>query len=98
MRVSSPFTAEGRDAPAFLTRALLDEMVCVFDLVLIYLPGGRIAAVNRAAARLSDVPVVGMFIHDLLTRNEARRADSSEIIPTISLSCARALRREGAAL
>jgi PAS domain S-box-containing protein len=60
---------------------------------LLYLPGGRIAAVNRAAARLTTEPVVGMTIDELLDRNPARRADGSPILRG-DLPYTRALRGE----
>ncbi len=94
MQMSGSLRAtEGLEGLTVLNEALLDEMERIHEPALFYLPGGRIAAVNRAAARLSEIPVVGMSIHDLLARHEARRADGSLLIRS-DLSCARALRGE----
>lgn len=97
MQASCALQVEGPDPPAVLNEALLDEMERIPEPALLYLPGGRIAAVNRAAASLSSVPVVGMSIHDLLSRYEARRADGSRLIRG-DLPYARALRGEVVAL
>ncbi len=45
--------AEGPEAPTVLNEVLLNEMERVPEPALLYLPGGRIAAVNRTAARLA---------------------------------------------
>ena len=97
MRASCSLQAEGSEPPAVLNEELLDEMERIPEPALLYLPGGRIAAVNRAATRLSSTPVVGMSIHDLLARYDARRADGSRIIRS-DLPYARALRGEVVAL
>ena len=48
---------------------------------------------NRAAARLADIPAIGMTIGELLGRYGTRRADGSPLIRA-DLPCARALRGE----
>lgn len=93
MQAFGALLVEGPAPPAVLNKALLDEMERIPEPALLYLPGGRIAAVNRAATRLSDVSVVGMSIHELLARHEARRADGSRLIRS-DLPYARALRGE----
>ena len=90
---SVSITEDGRAPPAILTEGLREEMERIREPALLYLPGGTIAAINRAAARLSDLLVVGMSIHDLLARYEARRADGSLLIRG-DLPYARALRGE----
>lgn len=63
------------------------------DPAILYLPGGRIAAVNGAAARLSDLEVVGRSMCDLIGSSESRRADGSRLLQG-DLPFARALRGE----
>ncbi len=73
--------------------ALRDLLESIREPAVLYLPGGRIAAVNRAADLLSAASVVGMTIGELLDRNPARRADGSPIRRG-DLPYARALRGE----
>ena len=47
---------------------------------LLSLPGGRIAAVNRAAERLVGESLVGTTIDQFFDRNSARRSDGSPIL------------------
>jgi PAS domain-containing protein len=73
--------------------ALRDVIESIQEPALLYLSGGRIAAVNRSAALLSPRSVVGMTIGELLDRNPARRPDGSPIRRS-DLPYARALRGE----
>lgn len=86
-------TAGAQDAPLVPDGALIEEMEHIPAPALLYLPGGRIAAVNRAAASLSDQPVIGITIGELLERHRAVRADGSRLIPS-DLPYIRALRGE----
>lgn len=80
-----------------LPRELRRRIEKIEDPVLIYLPGGRIAAVNLAAARFLGQPVVGLNMGDLVERYKARNANGEP--PTIGdLPYARALRGEVVAL
>lgn len=79
--------------PPFPDRALIEEMERIPDPAVLYRPGGRIAAVNRAAARLADISAIGLTIRDLVGRFEVRRADGTRILQG-DLPCARALRGE----
>lgn len=84
------------DRPAELPlpdTALREVLESIREPALLYLPGGRIAAANRAAQRLTSNPVIGMTIDELLDRNPARRADGSPILRG-DLPYARALRGE----
>ena len=71
-------------------RAVLES---IREPAVLYLPGGRIAAVNRAAERLEVHTVVGMTIDELLNRLPARGVDGRPI-RRIDLPYARALRGE----
>lgn len=85
-----------QDQPAELPLpdpALREVLESFREPALIYLPGGRIAAVNRAALRLATASVVGITLDDLLNRYPARRADGSAI-HRCDLPYARALRGE----
>ena len=93
MAVTSASHANGSDAPPFPSDALIAEMERTLEPALLFLPGGRIAAVNRAAARLTDLHAVGMPIGELLQHHNARRADGRPLIPG-DLPYARALRGE----
>jgi hypothetical protein len=72
---------------------LLDVLEGIREPALLYLPGGRIAAVNCAADRLMARSVVGMTIDQVFDRNPARRPDGSPILRG-DLPYARALRGE----
>jgi hypothetical protein len=93
MAAVSPLQADGPDAPPFPGEALIDEMERVPEPALLYLSGGRIAAVNRAAARLSEIRAVGMTIGELLDRYGAKRPDGGRLNRG-DLPYARALRGE----
>ena len=86
-------TAGAQDAPLVPDEALIEEMERIPVPAILYLPGGRIAAVNRAAARLSDQPVIGSTIGELLEHHRAVRADGSRILRG-DLPYIRALRGE----
>jgi PAS domain-containing protein len=90
---ASPPRGDDGLIPPFPDDALLEEMERIPDPAVLYRPGGRIAAVNRAAARLADFPPIGLTIRDLVGRFEIRRADGTRI-PQSDLPCARALRGE----
>ncbi len=74
--------------------ALRELLESIREPALLYLPGGRIAAVNRGANDLlGPPPVVGVTVGELLDRNPAYRADGSPIHRG-DLPYARALRGE----
>jgi hypothetical protein len=52
-----------------------------------------VAVVNRAAARLTSLPLAGMNVGELLRHFDPRRIDGRPIMPA-GLPCARALRAE----
>ena len=85
--------AGAQDAPLVPDEALIEEMERIPAPALLYLPGGRITAVNRAAASLSDQPVIGITIGELIEGHRAVRADGSRLIPS-DLPYIRALRGE----
>lgn len=89
----SPRIPADPGAPAFPDAATLEAIEAIPEPALIYLPGGRIAAVNAAAARLSDRPVIGMGLRELLETYGVRRANGRPVIAS-DLPCARALRGE----
>lgn len=68
-------------------------METIPEPALLYLPGGRIAAVNRAANRLADFDPEGETIMDLLERYGARSSNGDPVNPG-DLPYARALRGE----
>lgn len=73
--------------------ALREVLESIREPAVLYLSGGRIAAVNRAAERLTVTSVVGTTIGELLDRNPIRRSDGSPIHRG-DLPYARALRGE----
>jgi PAS domain S-box-containing protein len=77
----------------FIDPALREVLESIREPAVLYLPGGRIAAVNRAAEELSATSVVGITIDELLDRFPSRRSDGSEIRRG-DLPYARALRGE----
>lgn len=81
------------ETPMVPDPALCDVLESIREPALLYLPGGRIAAVNRAAAALATGSVVGETLGALLNRNSVRLADGRPIIRS-DLPCARALRGE----
>ena len=93
MEASVPRRDDASDTPVFPDEALVDVLERIQEPAAICLSGGRIAAVNRAAARLSDLPVTGMTIGEILNRYEGYRADGSHLIRG-DLPHARALRGE----
>lgn len=93
MATSALLDGERTGGPGRLPRELRRRIEKIEDPVLIYLPGGRIAAVNLAAARFLGQPVVGLNMGDLVERYKARNANGEP--PTIGdLPYARALRGE----
>ena len=93
MQESPPHPQARAAEPPLPDPALREVLESIREPALLYLPGGRIAAVNRAAARLTTDSVVGMTLDELLDRNPARRADGSPILRG-DLPYARALRGE----
>ncbi|MEN6342693.1 MAG: PAS domain-containing protein [Methanospirillum sp.] len=77
--------------------ALRDVIESIREPAVLYLPGGRIAAVNRAATLLSSASVVGKTLDELLKRLPVRGADGAPIRRS-TLPYARALRGEIVAL
>ncbi len=74
-------------------RKLIREIESIPEPVLVYLPGGRIAAVNRPARQLADFDPVGLTILDLLERYDVRHPNGDPVNPG-DLPYARALRGE----
>ena len=74
-------------------RKLRREIETISEPVLVYLPGGRIAAVNRAARKLADFDPVDLTIVDLMNRYGARHPNGDPVNPG-DLPYARALRGE----
>jgi PAS domain-containing protein len=89
---SPPASGEPR-APAFLDDAFRDILDSIDAPALVFLPGGRIAAVNRAMADLAGGPVPGEAVGAVVDRLRARRADGSPLVRG-DLPYARALRGE----
>jgi PAS domain-containing protein len=81
------------EAPAFLNGDLINEMESIPEPALLYLPGGRIAAVNGAAVRLSGIDIVGESMYELIASSTSRRADGSRLLQG-DLPFIRALRGE----
>ena len=79
--------------PAIPTEELIEGMDLIPEPAVLFLPGGRIAAINSATAQLAGIPVTGMTVADALGRYGGRRSDGSPIIRG-DLPCARALRGE----
>ena len=88
-----PFPPDSAPAPSLLDPALRDLLESIREPAVLYLPGGRIAAVNLAAERLSPTPAVGRTIDELLDRLPACSADGSPVHRG-DLPYARALRGE----
>ena len=77
----APPPADGEPgAPALLDDALRDVLDGVDAPALVFLPGGRIAAVNRAMARLPGGPAPGETIGAIIDRLHARCADGSPLV------------------
>lgn len=66
--------------PAFLDRAILERVEGIPEPAFLFLSGGRIAAVNEAAVRLSSFSFIGMTVGELLERYGARRADGRRLV------------------
>ena len=93
MEASPPSPVDGPGTPPFPDEELVEGMARIPSLAVLFLPGGRIAAINPAAARLVGIPVTGMTVAEVLGRYGGRRSDGSPIIRG-DLPCARALRGE----
>jgi len=93
MAPSTPSRADGQSAPPSPDETLLESFEGVPEPAFLFHPGGRIVAVNGAAARLSPFSFIGMTVGELLERYGARRADGRRLIPG-DLPYARALRGE----
>lgn len=89
-RLSPP---ERTEEPVFSPGMLTEEMEHIPEPAILYMPGGRVAAVNSAAARLSDFRVVGQSMVELIRRSSSRRADGSPLLAG-DLPYTRALRGE----
>ncbi len=77
----SPSPSPGTGADPLLPYPALREMIEGIRVpALLSLPGGRIAAANRAAERLLGESVVGTTIDQLFDRNPACRPDGSPIL------------------
>lgn len=68
MALSASLQADGPDPPSFPDEALIAEMERIREPALLYVRGGRIAALNSAMALLSDLQEVGMSVWELLGR------------------------------
>ncbi len=86
----SPDTAAEPRLPDPALREIIEG---IREPALLCLPGGQIAAVNRAAERLVGRAVVGTTLNQVFDRNPARRPDGSPILRG-DLPYARALRGE----
>ena len=93
MASPAPPVLDEPEAPEFLTEALLDLLEAIREPATISLPGGRIAAVNRAVARLADLPAVGRTIGELIEYYRARSSCDGPLVPG-DLPSVRALRGE----
>jgi PAS domain-containing protein len=93
MALTKPAPPAPPGAPGFPDETLIAEMELIHEPALLYLPGGRVTAVNSAATRLSDFKVVGRSMVELIGRSESRRADGSPLLRG-DLPYARALRGE----
>ena len=91
----APTTAPAADpeGPASLDDAFLDLLDAIDVPALVFLRGGRVAAVNRAMARLSGPPAAGDTMDEIIERYWARRADGTPIVWS-DLPYVRALRGE----
>jgi PAS domain-containing protein len=92
LQPSSPSRENTVDLP-LPDPALREVLESIREPALLYLPGGRIAAVNRAAARLTAESAVGRTLDELLDRFPARSADGRRILRG-DLPYTRALRGE----
>lgn len=88
-----PLLLDQSEVSDFPDEVLIEQMERIPEPALLYLPGGRVAAVNSAAAQLSDVKVVGQSMVELIGRLESLRADGSRLLP-VDLPFSRALRGE----
>ena len=79
-RPAPPPAAGEPGAPALLDDALPDVLDGIDAPALAFLPGGRIAAVNRAMARLPGGPAPGETIGAIIDRLHARCADGSPLV------------------
>jgi PAS domain-containing protein len=93
METSVPRPAARPDIPPFPDEALIAEMERIPEPAVLFLPGGRIAAINPATARLAGIRGTGMTVAEALDRYGAVRADGGSVIRG-DLPCARALRGE----
>lgn len=93
MASSAPHRADGAGLPPFPGETLIAEMERISEPAVLYVPGGRIAAVNRAAARLADIRAIGLTVDELVGHYEARRSGGSPLFRA-DLPCVRALRGE----
>ncbi len=93
MALSSLSLPTRTEAPGFPDATLIAEMERIHEPAILYLPGGRVAAVNCAATRLSDFDAVGRSMVELIGSSSSRRADGSPLLKG-DLPYARALRGE----
>jgi PAS domain-containing protein len=90
---SIPLLPDQSEAPDFPDEALIEQMERIPEPAVLYLSGGRVAAMNSAAARLSDFKVVGESMVELVGRIASHRADGTRLLP-VDLPFSRALRGE----
>jgi PAS domain-containing protein len=88
-----PPHAPDSDVPAFLDEGLRDALEAIDTPALVFLPGGRVAAVNRAMTGLPGAVSVGDTMVEMIRRFRARRADGTPVVPG-DLPYARVLRGE----
>ncbi len=63
----------------FPSETLIEELERIVEPAYLLLPGGRVIAVNRAAARLAGVPLVGLTVREIVERYGASRADGHRL-------------------
>lgn len=78
MVVTPPHPDEAGSEP-FPGEALIEELEGLEEPAYLIMPGGRIAAANRAATRLAGIPLVGAIVRDLVERYGAFRADGHRL-------------------
>lgn len=93
MAASPPPRDDGPHTAQVPDKELIELMERIKEPALLYLPGGRISAVNRAAIRLSGINAVGTTIGELLEQYGAKRANGGPLIRG-DLPYTRALRGE----